>query len=399
MNKIIKQLGFIAIIMVIGFLIVTCDNGGGGLGDDGNSGITVTLNSVTADGSSSQKTTQLTLIFSEPITELTYSDITLSGVSGVSKGTLTGTNPYYLPVLNFTTTSILSVAVKKSGYNISGSSKQVIIFNGNGYGFIEMVQIPGGSFDMGDVKNEGYSDEKPVHTVMLSAFKIGKYEVTQEQYQAVMGSNPSIYSSSPASGEVQSKRPVEGVSWYDVIVFCNKLSIAEGLTPVYRINGSTDPSSWGSVPTSSNSTWNSVTIVSGSTGYRLPTEAQWEYAAKGGNGSPGNYTYSGSNTIGDVAWYGYNSGSITHEVGTKQANVLGLYDMSGNVSEWCWDWYDGSYYSNSPTNDPQGASSGSSRVVRSGVFYISDRVMRSASRGDGYPDFRYSDVGIRLARP
>jgi len=223
---------------------------------------------------------------------------------------------------------------------IFGSCDDGVGGGGGGPGInveIEMINVPGGSFQMGNPDSSvGGSDERPVRTVTLTGFYMSKTEVTQAQYQAVMGSNP-------ASGYgVGGNYPVYYVSWYDALVFCNKLSIAKGLTPAYRINNSTDPTAWGSVPTSTNATWNAVEIVSGSTGYRLPTEAQWEYAAKGGNGSPGNYTYSGSNTVGDVAWYTNNSGSGTHPVGTKAANGLGLYDMSGNVYEWCWDWY-GSY--------------------------------------------------------
>ena len=253
---------------------------------------------------------------------------------------------------------------------------------------IEMVYVPGGSFQMGDA---GYDYSSPVHTVTLTGFYIGKYEVTQAQYQAVMGSNP-------ASGYgVGNNYPVYYVSWYDAVVFCNKLSIQEGLTPAYRINSSTDPSVWGTVPTSSNSTWNAAEVVSGSTGYRLPTEAQWEYAAKGGNGSPGNYTYSGSNNVGDVAWYVGNSSNKTHEVGTKAANGLGIYDMSGNVWEWCWDWY-GSYSSTAQT-DPVGASSGSNRVSRGGYWGDSAGYVRSARRYNSNPNYRDGDVGFRLVRP
>jgi formylglycine-generating enzyme required for sulfatase activity len=263
---------------------------------------------------------------------------------------------------------------------------------------IEMVSVPGGSFQMGNPdSNVGYSDERPGHTVTLNGFYMGKYQVTQEQYQAVMGSNPSYFTSNPASGEVQEKRPVESVSWYDALVFCNKLSVAEGLTPAYRISGSTNPTDWGTAPASSNSTWNAVQIVAGSTGYRLPTEAQWEYAAKGGNGSPENYTYSGSNTVGNVAWYETNSGSKTHEVGKKDPNGLGLYDMSGNVWEWCWDWY-GSYSSSEQT-DPTGAVSGTYRVVRGGSWYNLAESVRSAYRGSHDPYFRYSGIGFRLLRP
>jgi formylglycine-generating enzyme required for sulfatase activity len=360
----------------------------------------VTLNSVTANGSSTQTTTQLTLNLSAAITGLTAADITLSGVSGVSKSTLSGYNPYTLPISGFTSGGTLSVSVAKTGYAVSGSPKTVVIYYYNGGGSsanIEMVQIPGGSFQMGSTT--GNSNEMPVHMVTLTGFYMGKYPVTQAQYRAVMGSNPS------SSYGVGDNYPVYYVSWYNAIVFCNKLSMAEGLTPAYSISGSTNPADWGSVPTSSNSTWNAVTIVAGSTGYRLPTEAQWEYAAKGGDGSPGNYTYAGSNTIGDVAWYwnnipsqtSGNSGYGTQPVGTKQPNGLGLYDMSGNVWEWCWDWY--SSYTSGAQTDPAGAASGSYRVARGGCWDGNASYARSVSRLNFYPGDRYQSYGFRLVRP
>jgi formylglycine-generating enzyme len=254
----------------------------------------------------------------------------------------------------------------------------------------DMVRIAGGTFSMGQT-----SIATPVHSVTLtSGFYMGKYQVTQEQYQAVIGSNPSRFSSNPQTGETQGKRPVEQVSWYDALVFCNKLSIKEGLTPAYSISGKTNPADWGTVPTSSNATWNAVVIVSGSTGYRLPTEAQWEYACRAGTTT----AYNTGDTISDnTGWYSSNSGDKTHEVGLKSVNAWGLYDMHGNVYEWCWDWY-GSYSTGAQT-DPLGASSGTFRVLRGGGWNISADGMRSAVRSNNDPYDGYFSLGFRLVRP
>jgi len=260
---------------------------------------------------------------------------------------------------------------------------------------IEMVSIPGGTFMMGSPATEpNRRDDETQHSVTLSGYKMGKYQVTQEQYQAVMGSNPSNFSSNPQAGETQGKRPVEMVSWYDAIVFCNKLSIKEGLSPAYSISGSTDTAVWGTIPTSSNATWNAVVIVAGSTGYRLPTEAQWEYACRAGTTT----AYNTGDTISDnTGWYGSNSGLKTHEVGKKPANAWELYDMHGNVWEWCWNWYES--YSNGSQVDPTGAATGSSRVFRGGGHGDGARNLRSAYRGTSLPFYRNNGGGFRLVRP
>ena len=263
------------------------------------------------------------------------------------------------------------------------------------------VFVESGTFLMGS--ESGLGNEKPVHSVTLSDFYISPYELTQGEYEELCCYTSSSPFSSYGYG---SQYPVYYVSWYDALVYCNLKSMQEGLTPCYTINGGTDPKNWPGIKTnngkyscsytSTNSTWDAVICDFTADGYRLPTEAEWEFAAKGGKKSQG-YTYSGSNTVGDVAWYSNNSGSKTRQVGTKNKNELDLYDMSGNACEWCWDWY-GSYSSSSAT-DPTGASSGSYRVFRGGYCENNDAwYLRVAYRGYDYPYRRVTSTGFRLVR-
>ena len=222
----------------------------------------------------------------------------------------------------------------------------------NGVSFT-MIGVEGGTFTMGspDSDSDAYGNEKPAHQVTLSNYSIGETEVTQELWQAVMGSNPSYY-----TGDLQ--RPVEYVSWNNCQTFISKLNELTGES------------------------------------FRLPTEAEWEYAARGGKESKG-YKYSGSNTVNDVAWYWDKSSSGTKAVKTKQPNELGIYDMSGNVYEWCSDWY-GSY-SSSWQFDPTGPSSGSYRVLRGGSWHYDAGYCRVAYRFHDSPDRGYYFYGFRLS--
>ena len=275
------------------------------------------------------------------------------------------------------------------------------------------VALSGSELSLNLVRVEGGSCTLNGQNVTLSSFWISSYEVTQAEFKSIMtgntngiASNPSYFPDNPAAGEVQERRPVERVSWYDAIVYCNLLSMKEGLTPCYTIKSSTDPAAWGTSPTSTGAKdyedWESVTCNFDADGYRLPTEAEWEYAARGGQ--PGltdgswNNAYSGSDTVDDVAWFYYNSDSKTHEVGKKQANALGLYDMSGNVWEWCWDWYSSSGYP-SGTEDPAGPDTGSKRVLRGGVWCYGAPYCAASDRFSINPNYRgYDYGGIRLVR-
>ena len=253
------------------------------------------------------------------------------------------------PVSSMASSSTSGASSNMVGSSTSGSVITIPVKDGIS---IEMVKVEAGSFNMGatpEMKSP-YKDEKPVHRVtMTNDYYIGRYEVTQALWQAVMGSNPSKFKGDDL--------PVETVNWGDCQDFISKLNAMTGKR------------------------------------FCLPTEAEWEYAARGGKKSRG-YKYSGSKTLGDVAWYEGNSGSKTHAVGTKQPNELGIYDMTGNVYEWCQDWY-GSY-SSSPQTNPIGAVSGSRRVRRGGCWCYSARDCRTSYRRGNTPDFRYFDLGLRL---
>ena len=240
-----------------------------------------------------------------------------------------------------------------------------------------LVLIPAGPFSLGNTGSyEGEYDEKPPVTIIISKpFYISKYEITQQQYKAVMGNNPSEF-----KGD---NLPVEQVSWYDALNFCNRLSQSEGLTPCYTINGT------------------KVTCDFEANGYRLPTEAEWEYVAKAGTKTDfysGKLTYSGNSPIDPnldkIAWYSANSSNATHPVGQKTPNAFGLYDMSGNVWEWCWDRY--AEYPSKETKDYQGPEIGTYRVYRGGGWRNLAWYCRSTNRDRNYLDDKNNSLGFRV---
>ena len=227
---------------------------------------------------------------------------------------------------------------------------------------------------------------------------VSDHEVTRGEYLDVMGSDPStagVYDKdgNELEGDAVLNSPVNRVNWYNALVYCNKLSIKEKLAPCYSIDGSTDPADWGTVPTSSNSKWDAATCDFNENGYRLPTEAEGEWLARGGE----NYEYPGSDNIDDVAWYGGNTNDTgTREVKTKAPNGYGLYDMSGNVWEWCWDWRGGEISDSTPAD---GVTSGSDRVQRGGSFYCKLAAYESIScRSFDAPNNRVYDIGLRVVR-
>ncbi|MBU1241739.1 SUMF1/EgtB/PvdO family nonheme iron enzyme [Myxococcota bacterium] len=260
-----------------------------------------------------------------------------------------------------------------------------------------LIYVPAGTFQR---------DATVTNLSVVSAFHMSQYEITRAQWTAVTGwTDPSNVTYSSGTSD-----PVQMVSWYDAIAFCNKLSLLEGLTPVYSVSGvDFSTLTYAQIPASDNATWNAATANWAASGYRLPTEMEWMWAAMGADtANPGavNTTgfakafagSTGSNLIGDYAWYGLNSASKTHPAGTKLPNELGLYDLSGNVWEWAWDWYTSSYPTGTQTNY-RGTASGINRVRRGAGWEVNASFCPVANRNYYYPYGRDYVIGFRVARP
>jgi sulfatase modifying factor 1 len=293
------------------------------------------------------------------------------------------------------------VAFTGDSTNISGSS---LVLQRLGYALSKkslnigaLTYVPAGSF-----QRDGTATNI---SVITEPYYMSQYQITREQFEEIMGEDPSNEDSSSGMSD-----PVQMVSWYHAIAFCNKLSLLEGLTPVYKVEGVDDWKNlaFDDIPTSSNTDWDAATCNWDANGYRLPTEMEWMWAAMGaptdGQGGGINTTgrskafagSTGTNSIDDYAWHNGNS-EETHPVGKKLPNELGLYDMSGNVNEWCWDWK--ADYPTGEESDYRGAGSGSSRVSRGGCYYYNDYLCTVAERYDNDPYNQNDGRGFRVLRP
>jgi formylglycine-generating enzyme required for sulfatase activity len=238
---------------------------------------------------------------------------------------------------------------------------------------LDMLNVQGVSFEMGDYFNEGEDNELPAHQVNLSSFSIAPTEITQIEYSSVVGGNPSFF--------VNPNLSVGDISWFDAITYCNLKSEACGFHPCYDLE------------TGECNDW--------SNGYRLPYEAEWEYAARGGEYWADSLRYSGCNEIDSLfqyAWYYNSSGLFPHTVAMRQPNQLEIYDMSGNVMEWCNDWYDDDYYALSPIGNPEGPENGTEKVCKGGCYNYSDYQCRVAFRGHFEPTMDIYWMGFRVVR-
>jgi formylglycine-generating enzyme required for sulfatase activity len=341
-----------------------------------------------------------------------------STTNGNTKGTLvnSATNSSYTPPTTASGTVYYYVVVTNTNNSATGAKTAAVTSNAAAITVTDPGErdvrilsgvsvpfryVPAGSFQRDDTTTN--------ITDITRGYWMGETEVTQELFQKVMGINPSYGSSSPATGETQNRRPVERINWYTVIAFCNKLSLANGKEAVYSVTGINDWANlaYSRIPTSSNSAWSAAKMDMSKDGYRLPTEMEWMWAAMGADTTSQPNTTgrskafagsTGNNSIGDYAWYNGNADGKTHEVGKKAANELGIHDMTGNVWEWCWDWFSIQIGTGTLT-DPTGATSSTNRVQRGSGWNGDASSCAVANRSAGPPGVGNFSVGFRVVCP
>ncbi|GMO26563.1 MAG: hypothetical protein Ta2B_06790 [Termitinemataceae bacterium] len=352
---------------------------------------------VLANGALDTTTSRrITFSFESDVDELLAEDIKIQNGSGsVVAGELTGSGSNYSLSVSNVTQGDITISIERDG--IEAEKKIAAVYKSGGTiedcPKFDMVKVIAGNFKRDAVEANV--------SVISNDFYIGKTEVTQELFEYIMGTNPSRFNGNtkqPDPGEVQEKRPVEYVSWYDAITFCCKLSIEEEKTPVYTIEGvDWDSLSYRDVPKATNENWNAVTMDITANGYRLPTEMEWMWAAMGGStadnsiGWQKEYSGAPNGDIGSHVWY---ETTKTHQVGKKTGNQLLIYDMSGNVAEWCFDWF-GDYPTGIIT-DYTGTDTGSSRVLRGGSWSSGAGLCKIKSRDNGSYSTRTYMNGIRI---
>ena len=396
MKSILKKVAGLALSAALVFGMISCSSEA-----ENNAALIGILNSSKGNSGTPVKETVATPAFSVESGEINSgTEVTITcGTEGANiYYTTDGTEPTaesteYTAAISITEAVTLKAIAVKSGMNDSAVASA------------SYTIIPEGFVEVKGTTITGTEEWTPTSEVFVSGRSITipdmyvcDHEVTRGEFKEVMGTDPSTASAydkdgNELTGDAVLNNPVNCVSWYDAIAYCNKLSLKENLTPCYSVSGVTDWENldYSSIPTESDTNWDALTYDKEADGYRLPTEAEWEWLARGGE----NYTYAGSNTVGDVAWYKSNTNDTgTREVKTKQANGYGLYDMSGNVYEWCYDWND----TVSSNTADTGASSGSLRVLRGGSWRSCDSFCQVSYRDYYNPDGRSGSCGFRVVR-
>ena len=400
MKSILRKVTGLALSAALVFGMISCSSEA-----ENNAALIGILNSSKGNSGTPVKETVATPVFSiasGAVDSGTTVTITCGTEGAKIYYTTDGTEPTaegteYKSAISVTAAVTLKAIAVKSGMNNSAvASASYTISSGNipeGFVKVKGTTITG---------NESWTPWSHVfvsrRSITIPDMYVCDHEVTRGEFKELMGTDPSTARAydkdgNKLTGDAVLNNPVNNVNWYAAIAYCNKLSLKENLTPCYSVSGVTDWENldYSSIPTESDTNWDALSYDKEADGYRLPTEAEWEWLARGGE----NYTYAGSNTVDDVAWYKTNTNDTgSREVKTKQANGYGLYDMSGNVWEWCYDWYD----TVSSNTADTGASSGSYRVLRGGSWCFNDDDCQVSDRINGFPYFRNLSCGFRVVR-